>query len=431
MQGRAWLLVHERPIFAQQQGSDGEEAMQLECGRLAPLVGGRGWLEKPTLGGPKISIEGWFFQPSPVSIATLGGANLQVKRPRWPCGERSTSDPHAGVQGVQGGEGGAMLRPLDEEQVKRAWRTVFTRKQVIETLKLSDTSIRKRLETHKYTADYPGVYVRVEGVQTFLTALVAGARWLAPDGIVSGVAAGWLHRFDGCDAPTVELTVPRNLRHRESSGVAIHSATELPQHHVTTVAGLRCMTPARTLVHLCELGAPRRQIVMAYEDNYRRGWREREDLKRCVDELGAGRDLSILEDLLSRRGGKARATESALEAIADDMLWRAGIRGERQVTLVHEPTGLYFRFDLAFLELKYGLEFDGGKHRLMRRFQRDRTIDRRLQIIGWADARFTWADVQNELAFVSEARELLRARRESLFGAPESWLPRKQLMLPL
>ncbi|MFL5320067.1 MAG: hypothetical protein ACJ790_10470, partial [Myxococcaceae bacterium] len=312
-----------------------------------------------------------------------------------------------------------------------SWKQVFTRKQVRERLKRSDSTIQRRLDSGKFTAPHRGLYVRALGVDDFLTTLIAAFVWLDAKGVVSGAAAGWLHRLDGCDAPLPELVVPRTMRNRNGGSVLIRSSNDLAPHHVTRVAGLKCMTPARAIVNLCEIGAPRNQIVMAYEDNYRRGWRARQELGRCVEELKNSRDLSILKELISRRGGKAKPTESALEAVADDILWRAGIRGQRQVTIRDEATGLWVRFDLAFIELRYGFEYDGARWHLLRaRFRKDRVDDRLLQTIKWGNARWTWADVLDELRFISTARALLDVRREAVLGTPIPWMPEHQIVFP-
>src|SRR4051812_18732459 len=101
-----------------------------------------------------------------------------------------------GLVRTRAGRGGrAMQKILQESRIADAWNQVFTRRQAEQFLELSRATLHRRVESGELVSPHPGIYLPSTGVTDFLPSLLAAAKWLAPHGVVSGPAAGWLHRF--------------------------------------------------------------------------------------------------------------------------------------------------------------------------------------------------------------------------------------------
>ncbi|MFL5318094.1 MAG: type IV toxin-antitoxin system AbiEi family antitoxin domain-containing protein [Myxococcaceae bacterium] len=281
--------------------------------------------------------------------------------------------------------------------------------------RLHPSSLRRRVQRGDVVRVHPGVYAATRGVIRFFTMLAATQKWLGAECCASAPTSLHLHRVDGFDAQVVDYVVPADQR-RTSPGATIRTAQVRPQD-ITDIEGFRVMTIARALVHLCEIGADRMQIVVAYEDNYRRSQRHREALKECVAFYkGRGRDLSVLEELIKRDADNPPPTDSEAEARFYDILTRHGIVLKRQYFVYDAKARISTKVDFAITWLRLAFQFDGfdPHNKKRRKFRNDRRLDRRLKIARWDCCRYVWEDLFDEERLVAEVRAIMDARRLAL-----------------
>jgi hypothetical protein len=101
----------------------------------------------------------------------------------------------------------------------------------------------------------PGVVVLATSADTWRRRLRVGVLALDARGWVSHEAAAALHGWPGFPADPVEFTVPRAARGLRTAAV-VHTTDDVRPGDVQTVDGLRCSSPARTLVDLAHLIGP-------------------------------------------------------------------------------------------------------------------------------------------------------------------------------
>ena len=208
-------------------------------------------------------------------------------------------------------------------------------------------------------------------------------------------AAAGLWRLDGIAPGAVELSVPRDMTYRRH---VLHRVRDLAEVDLTTVDGIPVTTLARTLV---DLGGVVDDLVLerALESALRAGL----SLRRLVWRLdalgGRGRPgAAALRRVLDQRRGTV-PTESELETRFVQLVRDAGLPDPERQYEVRDGSGLVARIDFAYPTRRLAIELDGfGPH--ADRFQRDRTRQNRLVLLGWTVLRFTWADVIERRAHV-------------------------------
>ena len=192
----------------------------------------------------------------------------------------------------------------------------------------------------------------------------------------------------------IDVTSPRRPGRRLANIDAHTSKTLLPRD-VIEVDGLRCTSPARTLLDLAEVVS-------------------QQQLERACDQAEVLRlfDLKALQDVLDRahgrRGAKAlRAvladhtigstlTRHELEARFLALCRRAGIpQPEVNTWLPLEPIGI--EADFLWRDARLIAETDGRATHLTRyAFENDRRRDQRLTLAGWRVVRFSYRQVVAE-----------------------------------
>src|SRR5690606_30624481 len=100
-----------------------------------------------------------------------------------------------------------------------------------------------------------------------------------------------------------------------------------------------------------------------------------------------------LRDLLERHFGAEGAPDEVIEARCADLLVAAGLPAPQHQLEVVRPDGRRARFDLAYPELRIGIETDGRVHAEEEVRQADAARQNQLQLLGWVVLHFTWEDV--------------------------------------
>lgn len=279
----------------------------------------------------------------------------------------------------------------------------------------TEKQVRRRVAAGKWRRMFRGIYFASSTPPTFEQWCSAALKAAGPDSLLWGASAARLQGLDGfTPAPGKEgvclpivVAVPRDQKVGSQPNLTIRRANQFPAVDVDSKSEIPCVTAVRALIELSE-EATWRNIVCAFEHLHRQG--KHEELAGRIDVLRNGRGwIAKPEALMSRRGPSAVSTESAAEAICDDILWRGGLRAERQHKVKHGATER--RLDLAFPALKLGIECDSRQwHTAKDAFERDRKRWTWLAARGWQLVNFTWAQLSDEAYVLRSVREAIQAR---------------------
>lgn len=289
-------------------------------------------------------------------------------------------------------------------------RGVVARRQLL-ALGLSDKVVGRRVAGGRLIPLHAGVYALAH------RALPSGWREQAavlaggPDAVLSHrSAAVWLGMLGAWNGP-VHVTIPRSTD-RARHGVVLHRCPALLPRDVVTAHGLRCTSPARTLL---DLAATEPRLLS-------RALREAE-----VRRLDVGAVHLLLAEHPRRRG--ARALREALTAFhpgtADarsplehdllDLLQGSGLPPAQANAMV-----CGFVVDLLWPRHRVVVECDGREaHDTASAFEEDRRRDAALQLAGHLVLRVTRRRVRREPGAVLREIAAALALRRPAGGRPD------------
>lgn len=262
---------------------------------------------------------------------------------------------------------------------------LVTRAQ-LRSLGMTDRQITARLASGLLEPVHRGV-LRMPAVARSPEQAVLAA-CLAAGAVASHRSAAALWGLRGVERPPIDVTVPGQSG-RRLAGVVVHRSAGLEAHDVIRRLGIPVTTPGRTLL---DLGAVAPRLVeAAMEDALFRGLVSEAALRRVLDRAGThGRNgTAVLRDLLDRREPGRAPTESPLEDELVRLLRRHGLPEPVRQHPVALGAGREARIDLAYPELRLGIEADGRRwHSGRADFERDRARANRLAAHGWTMLRF-------------------------------------------
>lgn len=249
------------------------------------------------------------------------------------------------------------------------------------------SQIRGRVERHMWHRIAPRVYDVAPASFDPLRSLHASV--LAASGSASHRSAAHLWGFVDDLPPTPEILVPSG-RTPKGLVAAVHRTSHLARIDRTTVAGMSCTTPLRTLHDLGSVvdGEALEDAVARAIGRRRTSARQ---LIRYVDRSLVGRPggaalRTVAELYIDRR----RETKSRLETIVDRAVRVDGIpRPIRQLRV--RIQGRRFDLDLAWPSERVFVEADGYEHHSSPAdLTRDRERQNLLVLNGWLPLRYTW-----------------------------------------
>jgi very-short-patch-repair endonuclease len=221
-------------------------------------------------------------------------------------------------------------------------------------------------------------------------------------------SAAALWELPGYRFAAPDVVVPIGSNHRPSLGKITETRT-LPEHHVTTVAAIPVVTPARLIVELAGREHPRR-VERAAENAIAAGSLTAAALALVVGELaGRGRRGStLLKRLVDDLSSGEAPPASELEARFRDLVEGAGLpQGLRQL----DAGGEHWvgRVDVAYPAHRLLIELDGRRwHDSRSAMESDRRRDNDLVAAGWRVVRITWRQlVDDPVGVVALLRRLL------------------------
>lgn len=264
-------------------------------------------------------------------------------------------------------------------------------------------AIDDRLRKGRLEGVYRGVY-RVGPVRARWWREVAAVLACGGGAVVShwsaGRLAGLLRPGAGAEGP-VHVTIPSGYR-TPGPGAKVHRASVLSSDETTTLHGIPCTTPARTILDLSGVLAPRaleRVVARALRD----GAVDTDAIARLVGRHPRRAGAGVLRRLLAQETEPA-FTRSAAEERFLRLVRRSGLPVPRsnvrlngvEVDFHWPSTGLVVEVD--------GYAFHGSRVA----FEHDHGRDAALTVAGYRVLRFTWRQLtrQPEKVLVAVTRAL-------------------------
>jgi len=256
-------------------------------------------------------------------------------------------------------------------------------------LGLTADARKRRIAQRRLVVVHRGVYAVGHGELTergrFRAAVVAAGA----DALLSHLAAARLLGLWERPVTRIDVTVPRS-RCPSPRGVTVHRARSVEATHVR---GIACTTVPQTLVDL----APTPMLEAVFERAERRRAIRPTVIEGMLHSRPPG--AAALRALLATHRPRSGATRSVLERRLLAALRRAGlpepvVNGRLDLGVILEP-------DLMWPRERVLVELDGlATHGTPTAMRRDRGRDRRAVLAGWLPLRFTWHDVEHDLAAV-------------------------------
>lgn len=236
---------------------------------------------------------------------------------------------------------------------------------------------------------FPDVYLHRDARLDHRTWCDAAALLLPAGAAVGGLSAAYLWGVDllPAEAP-VSVAVPRTGRMRRHSRLAVRY-TALPDHDVTRFAGIPLTTPLRTAFDLGRR-PPLPEAVVAMDALLNRRLLTLDELRAYAEDRpwAGSRQLTDVLTLAEP------LTESPMETRLRLIVVQAGLPRPVAQHDVRDREGRFVgRLDLAYPDIRLGLEYEGDHHRDRATFRHDMARTNALRVAGWTILRFTADDV--------------------------------------
>ncbi|MDQ4048240.1 MAG: DUF559 domain-containing protein, partial [Actinomycetota bacterium] len=236
-----------------------------------------------------------------------------------------------------------------------------------------------------------GVYAVGHPLETPASAYMSAVLACGPGALLSHRSAAAHWGFYQCRRGQVDVSA-ESQRGRHLPGIDAHCSRTLAPADATTVRDIPCTSVARTLLDFAEvvgLRATERAVEEAERLRLFDGHKARDLLARANGRRGAAVLAAILDGY-----EEPPLTQLELERRLFELCESAGIeRPQTQVQIALSGGDIVFA-DFLWPESELIVETDGrGTHGTRQAFERDRRRDRRLMMLGYRVARFTWLDV--------------------------------------
>ncbi|BBY41845.1 hypothetical protein [Mycolicibacterium celeriflavum] len=253
----------------------------------------------------------------------------------------------------------------------------------------------------QYRPLYRGVYVP-RRYNVSLRERIVGVTLAAPDAVIAGVAASSIHGAKWID-DDVPIELVKAIRRQR--GLIVRDET-LDEGEVTTVAGIRVTTPARTAFDLAR-HLPRDKAVERLDALMNARPFSSEDVQLLAKRHRGVRGLRQLRVALPLVDGGA---ESPRETWLRLLFIDAGLPRPTTQFVVYDEFGRYVRrIDMCWEDFKVGAEYDGEQHLNSRRqYVLDVQVNRALQRLDWHVVHVIKEDRAADI--VEQARTALLSR---------------------
>lgn len=303
-----------------------------------------------------------------------------------------------------------------------AQQSLVTRRQVL-AAGGSQGAIDRRLRSRTWELAERGVYALAGVEWTWRRCLATVVLSIVGAQASHRAAAALLGaRGDDRAVAPIELTVPTGrmpLRSFERTRsrlpgvpVVVHECVDLDRSPARLVDGIPTTGPLRLAVDLGSVVPfdQYRRAVALLRRHHDVDWSALDRVYRQHSIQGRN-GCGALRDLLELHFGAEGAPEEVIEARCADLLAAAGLPVPQHQLEVLRPDGRIARLDLAYPELRIGIETDGRVHGEEEVRQADAVRRNQLQLLGWTILHFTWEDVVHRPEHVVRTVRAAIARR--------------------
>jgi very-short-patch-repair endonuclease len=260
---------------------------------------------------------------------------------------------------------------------------------------------------------FHGIYADATLPDSFDVRMSGAALLMPSEAVFSGRTAA--HLFGATDlwepSHLIEITTPCGVRFGPIRGIRIRSAA-LPRSDITVIASRRCTSELRTALDLARLEAPPEGVVVLDVFLRRRIVHEAE-LADAVAQLPTGRGARRARAAVELADGRA---ESPQESRLRVLLASAGLHAVPQLTIRRDDGTFVARVDLALVEHRIAIEYDGQWHAERGQLTRDRRRLNELTSAGWIVLHVTAADLRDPSALIARLEALMSSREIGKIG---------------
>ena len=272
---------------------------------------------------------------------------------------------------------------------------------------LSTGVISERAMRRLYTPLYPGVYVPRGVTVSAQDRARAAWLWSKRRGVVAGLSAAAV-----LGSKWIDPTAPAELIHdnrRPPANLVVRTERTLPGE-LTTMNGMRITTAARTAFDLGRHLESRGQAVQRLDALANATGLKHLDVEAVIAAHAGARGLPRLRRALALMDSGA---ESPQETVARLALIDAGLPAPQTQVRVFDQYGqIVARLDMAYPDVRVGIEYDGSQHWTDPRV-RQRDIDKQFVLteLGWLIVRVSGDLLRYRRAtYVTRVQSGLRAR---------------------
>ena len=259
---------------------------------------------------------------------------------------------------------------------------VFSRAQALEA-GFTDKMIWSRLEAGLWARPHAGVYRIASVPASWRSRVMAASLACSPPALGSHRTAAAMWALDGSREGVIDVTTTTSGR-RRLSGATVHWTRSLATADRGEVDGIPVTRPARTLIDLAAV-LDEDGLEEALDSALRNKLVTVPYLERRIVLLGVkGRaGLVTLRDLVADRRGAKPAGSQAENRLRRALIDAGLPRPVRQYRL-YDHLGLAAIFDLAYPEVRIGIEFDSYRHHSgAQAWRHDQTRHNRATAQGW------------------------------------------------
>lgn len=232
---------------------------------------------------------------------------------------------------------------------------------------------------------------------------------VVPDATFSGATAAQLW---GLPIPTplkdiIEITVPDAHVEIRRPGVRCRRR-DIPSHSIKVKDSRPVIAPARVFVDLAR-DLDRAWLVAVGDAALRLGLIDKASIVRALAETRGHRGIRRAREALSMLDARA---ESPRESITRVRLVDAGILGLVSQYVVTDADGAFVaRVDLALVDQRIAIEYDGGHHLTVDQQAKDAVRRQQLEMNGWLIVTVNSRDLHEPHRLERRVRAALTSRR--------------------
>ena len=299
---------------------------------------------------------------------------------------------------------------------------VFSRAQAL-AVGMTDSSMRRRLRSGRWTALHPGVYLVAGVPPTWHTEIWAAVLAAGRSASVTHETATRLAGSRHVAPRPITLTVPHGA-HPRVEGALVHQIDDLRPHHLTVIEGLSVSRPARAVVEVAATVGARRLGRVLDDLVFERRTSYAEVGVVLAEVARPGKPgVAALAAVLDERSEASVPGDSELERALFAALLGAGLpRPEAQRTLpgTGAVTGVV---DAAYPDCRLILEADGRRwHTRVTDLRRDHERDAQAARAGWQTLRFLYEHITHDpdgvCSVVADVRDVRSGHGRPQAGRP-------------